>query len=149
MLNRGYTKIYQRSRLTFIKNGNNFLVPIKLVAQVVFMNVSDDICMAANILKTNDKANFIVFDESGSVRGISENLFKILFVEDNQHFNPQVFHPKFLMETSHILLIFKTLIQEVKYIKKLTSQNNNDSEIIFTGKLGKFIKNINYHELFL
>jgi hypothetical protein len=83
MLNRGYTKIYQRSRLTFIKNGNNFLVPIKLVAQVVFMNVSDDICMAANILKTNDKANFIVFDESGSVRGISENLFKILFVEDN------------------------------------------------------------------
>lgn len=82
----GKTTRFTLGTIIFIKTKFNYLECIKLKLDN-FFHVTDDYVLSASLIKTNYNTNYILFDQSGRIQGITKPLFDFFMPKIMPHFN--------------------------------------------------------------
>jgi hypothetical protein len=77
ILIRGHSILVKKLRPAFLLNQKGFIVPIQLYLDNLF-GYFDDFVFMGSILKIKNSLDYLIFDRTGKILGISERLLKHL-----------------------------------------------------------------------
>lgn len=114
-INKGYSKIIKSHLPTFAKNKKGFIFSIKLYPDFQF-GIADDFRVSGTLLKTDKSSEYILFDRSGKILGISEKIAELLLIKSR--LMSELPQSEVLLKSLHALFLFPHIIKKLIYKKQ-------------------------------
>ncbi|KAL4463680.1 hypothetical protein ABPG72_009030 [Tetrahymena utriculariae] len=134
----GTSKYIKGSIRSYYSDKKGFIYPIKIFLDHSFGHF-DDFCLLSSVLKVTTSNDFIVFDETGKILGISENIYEKLFGSEKKMSIQKLYKSGF------IFLLFKEIVNQIHANKKEIGTNYSDQQIIQITNTNKGYFNLNHN----
>ncbi|CAD8106769.1 unnamed protein product [Paramecium sonneborni] len=139
-LNTGESDLFNTSHDVFPNyyTGFSFLVTLQLFPSYEEM---DDYVLSAILKKNFEHSDFIIFDQSGRILGLSEYVLELLIQDDSQQFNKAILNSYIYFWFKDLLVIINQQIESMtNYSQQLTlfSQTTSIQQITNLSELIKF-----------
>ncbi|KAL4426329.1 hypothetical protein ABPG74_011481 [Tetrahymena malaccensis] len=135
---KGTSKYIKGSIKSYYSDKKGFIYPIKIFLDHSFGHF-DDFCLLSSVLKVTTSNDFIVFDETGKILGISQSIYEKLFSSERRMSIQKLYKSGF------IFLLFKEIINQIHANKKEFSTNYSDQQIIQITNANKGYFNLNHN----
>ncbi|EAR82350.2 transmembrane protein, putative (macronuclear) [Tetrahymena thermophila SB210] len=135
---KGTSKYIKGSIKSYYSDKNGFIYPIKTFLDHSFGHF-DDFCLLSSVLKVTTSNDFIVFDETGKILGISESIYQKLFSSEKRMSIQKLYKSGF------IFLLFKEIVNQISANKKEINTNYSDQQIIQITNTNKGYFNLNHN----
>ncbi|KAL4453163.1 hypothetical protein ABPG74_015394 [Tetrahymena malaccensis] len=122
---------------SFMKQKDGFIHPISIYFRFTFTVISNDFRLNGVILKENSQKDYIIFDRSGKVTGITKNLAKNILFDF-----PTLPSGEALIKRMNFLLVFPKIVKKLVTFRELIL-NDLQQKQLFGNQQLNFEKNNN------
>ncbi|EAR87206.2 transmembrane protein, putative (macronuclear) [Tetrahymena thermophila SB210] len=138
-IHKGHSQILSSNQKVFSINKQGFIFPVQLQVSVNY-SYQDDFRMSATLLKLISQQGYIIFNQSGQIKGIDKNFFssffdlKIVGIDEEQQgngVNENEYQSAILKEIQklNIFTFMPCLIKSIKeFLNQLSTQNRIEYE---------------------
>ncbi|KAL4476305.1 hypothetical protein ABPG74_010038 [Tetrahymena malaccensis] len=134
---RGTSQYIKSFLYSFCVNSKGYVMPVKVYTDFSFLSL-DDFYIQGTILKVNKGSQYIVFDRSGKIVGITEKLAQKIFIDSDimKNLPPAEQAIKYL----NALLLFPQIVSKLQKKKKFILQNfeQQHTDIVLQSDKGYF-----------